>query len=140
MLALISLAKFSFAAAETFSLSSSINSYYIISVCICIACPYYFTYFELSFLIQNCQLQTFETIQTKTINKMTLNRLVLIIASVLLTTNSVHCRNYQLSDASQPQSIVDILVADPNYSTLVTAVKAVGLVDTLSTGINLLFF
>ena len=45
-----------------------------------------------------------------------------------------------LPHSTEPQSIVDILVADPNYSTLVTAVKAVGLVDTLSTGINLLFF
>ena len=65
-------------------------------------------------------------------------QMVLIIASVvMMMASSVHCGNHNRHNNQQSapkQSIVDILVADPNYSTLVTAVKTVGLVETLSTG------
>ena len=57
-----------------------------------------------------------------------------VINQELIASNGViHTINRVLLPKSQ--SIVDILVAKPNYSTLVTAVKAAGLADTLSTGI-----
>lgn len=37
-------------------------------------------------------------------------------------------------------NVVEILAADPKFSTLVAAVKAAGLVDTLSSGLYLLCF
>jgi uncharacterized surface protein with fasciclin (FAS1) repeats len=62
-----------------------------------------------------------------------------IIGNELLADNGViHTINGVILHAKK-QSIVDILVENPDaYSTLITAVKAVDLVETLSTGIHII--
>ena len=63
-----------------------------------------------------------------------------VIGNELIADNGVihTIERVILPQPSKPQSIVDILIKnEATYSTLITAVKAVELVDTLSTGIYL---
>ena len=68
---------------------------------------------------------------------------VKVIGSELVADNGVihTIDRVILPQSSKPQqSIVDILIKnEATYSTLITAVKAVGLVETLSTGISILY-
>ena len=62
---------------------------------------------------------------------------VKVIGSELVADNGVIHTIEQVILHPKKQSIVDILVENSDtYSTLITAVKAVDLVDTLSTGIS----
>ena len=62
---------------------------------------------------------------------------VKVIGSELVADNGVIHTIEQVILHPKKQSIVDILVENSDtYSTLITAVKAVNLVDTLSTGIS----
>lgn len=69
-----------------------------------------------------------------------MRRMLLVVAVALMCLAVAGCNTYNKSESKQemkkmpeqmPKDIVDIAVADGRFTTLVTAVKAAGLVETL---------